>query len=85
MFLENLYNSLYYKKDNGERVHLKNGVPQGSILSPLLFDIYMDEVMKEILSDFKEKIFKKLYADDLVGITKFKHIKAFIDISKKVF
>ena len=45
----------------------------------------MDEVMQEILSNFKEGLFKKLYADDLVGITKFKHMKILIDVAKKVF
>ena len=46
---------------NGQRSrlrHLKNGIPQGSVLAPLLFNIYT--------SDLPATIFRKYaYADDL--------------------
>ena len=46
-----------------KKAKVKVGVHQGSILSPLLFALVMDEVTKDI----REGVVKKmLYADDLV-------------------
>ena len=44
---------------------VKVGVHQGSILSPLLFNIVLDEIAKVVN---KEQLIGRLYADDLVLI-----------------
>jgi len=41
---------------------LENGVPQGCVLSPLLFCLYI----KHLLTDIDSSIFRQGYADDLV-------------------
>lgn len=52
---------------------------------PLLFNIYMDEVIKDILHTFKEHIFKKIYADDLVIIVAELHLNHFIETAVASF
>jgi len=34
-----------YLEINGSKYRIKKGVPQGSIISPLLFDIFMDDLI----------------------------------------
>lgn len=85
-FLEALYNSIYYKSSQPTEKHfLLNGLPQGSILSPLLFNIYMDEVIQDALSTFSKYLFKKIYADDMVVITKSKHLNEFMTAIRSAF
>lgn len=43
---------------SSEWKHIKAGVPQGSVLGPLLFLVYIDDLSKSIKSD------NKLFADD---------------------
>ena len=62
------------KGDEMERFRIGSGVRQGCIMSPWLFSVYMDGVMKEVkmgmgrfLEDGKEwRLPGLLYADDLV-------------------
>jgi hypothetical protein len=46
----------------------RNGVPQGSPLSPALFDIYMEEFTEHLQILCKTQIKLLLYADDMVII-----------------
>lgn len=49
-----------------EEIVLNTGAPQGSVLSPLLFSVYTNEM---ILQDNKYKLFK--YADDMALVVFF--------------
>ncbi len=58
--------------NSSRRFKLKAGVPQGCILSPILFSIYFSDISETINSD------KGIYADDLAiwtGSEKFKDIE----------
>ena len=51
----------------GKWFYTKSGVRQSSILSPLLFILYMDLVIKEVhgIYDDNDKQFMLAYADDI--------------------
>ena len=56
----------------GDKIYFKNGVHQGSPISPHLFNIYIEEVIS-VLSDlysrkYHKELWYRLYADDLVLI-----------------
>ena len=52
---------------------------QGSPISPALFDIYMEDVMREIcLSCTDKNLWYKLYADDLVLVTPQEHLNSLL-------
>ena len=76
VFLENLYDSIYLKTEDNRKHYFPKGVPQGATLSPLFFNIKMDNVLKTLVSGFSDisKIYKKAYADDVVFILKQKHL-----------
>jgi hypothetical protein len=78
-FLEKLHDNLYFKVDD-KKVSFANGVHQGSPLSPALFDIYMEEVLrvlKERCIDFW--FWYKVYADDLVLITNYTKVDRLVE------
>lgn len=55
-FLEWLYNNIsIYDPVVKRDVHWDSGVHQGSMLSPFIFNIYMDEVMEEMKNKLEEE------------------------------
>ncbi|XP_053976399.1 uncharacterized protein LOC128875092 [Hylaeus volcanicus] len=52
-----------------KEIDWKKGVPQGAILSPTLFNIYINGLQKKIDD---ERTFTLLYADDIVIVNKYK-------------
>jgi len=65
-FLKLILDKLYFKTQNGEKYYFKNGVPQGMSTSPALFNIYIEDFMKNLQETYGHKIWHLLYADDLV-------------------
>ena len=64
-FLQGLHDALHFRQ--GDRhFYLKNGVHQGSPISPALFNVYMEDVMAEVTKRCTFSFWYKLYADDLV-------------------
>ena len=77
-FLRAMHDALYFKC-NGKRYYIKNGVHQGSPISPALFDIYMEDVMAEVREHCAGFDFwYKLYADDLVVTVSHQHLETFL-------
>ena len=59
--------------DNGKLVKPTEGVPQGSILSPILSNIYLHYVLDECfesvrLNTFKRNSFQVCFADDIAWV-----------------
>ena len=58
------------KRGESEQFRIDSGLRQGGIMSPWVFNVYMDEVMKDVkmgMEDGKERRLPGLlYADDLV-------------------
>lgn len=58
-YLENRSQYVKYNGFNSSRLNIKCGVPQGSILNPLLFLVYINDIM-----DVSQTVTPVLYADD---------------------
>jgi hypothetical protein len=65
-FLECLHSHIHYECNN-EKFFLDNGVPQGSMTSPALFDIYSEILLEHMRESFPD-ISMFAYADDLAFI-----------------
>jgi hypothetical protein len=63
-----LIHDAVYFKCNGKRFYLENGVHQGSPINPALFDIYMENVIAEVLLlDLKSgKSYTLIYINDSI-------------------
>ena len=59
-FLGKRYNRVRFKNKISEFVEFKNGMPQGSPLSPILFNLYLSDISETISEGISQ------FADDLV-------------------
>jgi hypothetical protein len=75
-FLRALHASLYFVDGQGERVYLRDGVHQGSPLSPALYNVYMEVVLGVLLLLVpRGVVWYKVYADDLVLVTSHAYLR----------
>jgi hypothetical protein len=80
-----MYSKTFFSIDGINFVKSSKGIPQGSTLSPLLFDLYIDSLIKRLESD---NTLVRAYADDLVLILNHKEgidakLKIIIEWSKE--
>lgn len=59
-YLSNRSQKVAVGNQTSEEIYIKSGVPQGSILSPILFKIFIDDLLQH---KFENKLFA--YADDI--------------------
>ena len=65
-FIQCLHSHIHYKCEN-DIYYYENGVPQGSMTSPALFDIYSEIMIENIREKYKDIIIFA-YADDMAFI-----------------
>lgn len=64
--------------EDGIKINISEGTPQGSILSPILANIYMHYVLalwfeKKVRTNFKGESYITIYADDFVCCFQYRH------------
>lgn len=64
-FLENRYFRVKINNFYSSLYQIRTGVPQGGVLSPVLFSIFINDIIKDTTSFRKTKVFSNLFADDL--------------------
>ena len=73
---DNTLDSLYFEGLGKRKVFFKNGVHQGSPVSPALFNIYIEDMIARVSRELEDQnIWYMLYADDLVLIMKQRDIQ----------
>ena len=66
-FLLGRSQSVRVDRQLSEEVRVMSGVPQGSVLGPLLFPVYVDDIWKKVASNIR------LFADDFIIYRKIKY------------
>ena len=67
---------MYYNNTSSTKLTITCGVPQGSILGPLLFLLYINDI-----ADVSDILFSKLFADDTSVFIQGDHVD---DITNKM-
>ena len=62
-YMTNRYQKVVIGGEESEVISVTSGVPQGSVLGPLLFHIYIDDLTRIPLSDGTQLV---LYADNML-------------------
>ena len=59
-YLTNRYQYVHFESCKSERLEIKTGMPQGSILGPLFFNILINDIVNS-----SNKLSFLMYADDI--------------------